>query len=158
MSLTCSVDLLSDAFHKRFWSQQTYRHVKLRITITNDGDTESPFVEFELLVPEDLVQDLSGDDWGPLNRQEVAGIIYYAWSDFGGTPILSAPGRFSMSAPVGLGGVIIPAGGQSSYRLGVNLKPYADSVTVLYRLDRRENPIGDFQSQKIDLTPYKPSL
>ncbi|HEY2475938.1 MAG TPA: hypothetical protein VGI19_14205, partial [Candidatus Cybelea sp.] len=128
--------MLSDTFHKRFWSEETFRHIKIQIAISNEDAVESKPVEFELLVPEDLVQDLSGDNWSPFERRVVDGATYYAWSDFGATAILSGP-ELIFGGP---GGVTIPPEKRSRDTLGLNLKAYADSVTVLYRIDENAEP------------------
>lgn len=149
--LEMTVETLADEIRKHMWSGEQYRHLELSIVVRNGAQQAANEISFEIGLPEtSVILDFNGAVWGPSHRHEIAGVVYVVWSTLGGF------GRYSS----GVGGQMIPPNYEDQWRetLTADLKPYVQTIDVLYRLFERADPLSDWLQTEITLKPFAPDL
>lgn len=146
-----SIRTVTDRLAQFLWSREPHRHLTIEITITNHHTGEAPDVSFELLVPESMVFNLSGDAWNPMYKRVVHETVYDVWQTLGG-----GIGRYEGGTRGGV--TLTRPGARWKQKLTVNLKPDLSSVELLWRLYERTVPIGDYGRTKITFAKTFPSF
>jgi hypothetical protein len=148
--LEMTVETLADEIRTHFWSREPYRYFELGVVVRNDGPETAEEVSYEIGLPETVMLDFNGAVWNPSHRHEIAGVVYVVWSTLGGF------GRYSSV----VGGRMIPANWEDQWRetLTVDLKPYVQTIEVLYRLFERADPLSDWLKMEITFEPFAPGL
>ncbi|HYL27421.1 MAG TPA: hypothetical protein VEW74_06260 [Candidatus Nitrosotalea sp.] len=151
MRLSLTVETLTDEIRQAFWTRAPYRHVRLGVTVRNDGDAYQS-VLLEVLLPESVFITVPGGgaNWNPSHRHELEGQNFLAWDTFGG---------FGRNA-VPHGDVILHPTGRVEDVLDVDLKPEANPLPLFWRLFERnfDEPGEPFHRTKLELTRYVPRL
>jgi hypothetical protein len=120
----------------------------LNVELSNDANKYAKLVSFEILLPEDAVLNLNADSWKPSHKHLAGTKPYVAWST--GNILSTKSGQ----------GYGLPARGRLQQKLAVNLNPRENPVEALWRVyqGEQEYPSDGFGSQKLDFSPYTPSL
>jgi hypothetical protein len=145
--LEISLETVADEIRTHFWSHEPYRHFEIAVTVVNSGEQQEDNLQFEVLFPEDAVRDYDGSRWRPSHKHEINGKIYLVWATAGA----------SGTGPV-IGGMSLTADPRFRWRqeLTVNLNPYLKSISILYRLFEKGDPLSDWLKHDVELKPFSP--